>query len=133
MSTQIELIKKLYAKTKTYKIPKKPKEGMEQLDIEVIPLSLEDIGCLNIGENMPLSELSKNVKTMFSKSLGITEVEVGKISLEFMKDISSAIMDANDFKEEDMKRVGIKDFIAKKQKQIKEKKEKENAESNRPT
>jgi len=51
---------------------------------------------------------------------------------EFMEDILAAIMDANNFKEEDMKKTGIKDFIKKKQEQIKEQKEKEDAESNKP-
>lgn len=135
MSNQIELIEKLYAKTKTYKVPKEPKEGIEQLDIKVTPLSLEDMGLMNIKENAPFSELSKNVKTMFSKSLKITEEQAGKISIEFMEDISSAIMDANNFKDEDLKKTGIKDFIKKKQEQMKIKvqEDKENAESNRTT
>ena len=41
MGSQIEAIEKLYAKKKTYKIPKKPEEGEEQVSIEITPLSLE--------------------------------------------------------------------------------------------
>jgi len=132
MSNQIDTIKQLYAKTKTYKIPKVASKDVDQLEIEVTPLSLEDIGILNMKEGMPIAEISKNIKLMFSKSLKITEEEASKISFEFMEDILAAIMDANNFKEEDMKKTGIKDFIKKKQEQIKEQKEKEDAESNKP-
>ena len=129
MSNQIEMIQKLYAKVKTYKIPVEPKENVEQLSLEIMPLSLEDMGALNMKEDMPLSELSKNAKIMFSKSLGIAEEEASKISFEFMEDLLAAVMDANNFKEEDLKKTGIKDFIKKKQEQAKA--QKENAESNR--
>ena len=131
MSNQIEMIQKLYAKVKTYKIPKEPKKGQEQLEIEIIPLSLEDMGVMNMKEGAPLSEISKNVKKVFSISLGISEAEAGKISFEFMEDLLSAFMDANNFKEEDLKKTGIKDFIKKKQEQIKAKKEEEDGKSNR--
>ena len=125
MSNQIELIKKLYAKVKTYKIPKEPKEGMEQLNIEINPLSLEDMGVLNMKKDMNLSELAKNAIVMFSKSLGITEGEAAKISFEFMEDLLDAVMDANNFKDEDLKKTGIKEFIKKKQKQTEAQKEEE--------
>ncbi len=129
MSNQIEMIEKLYAKTKTYKIPEKPRKGVDQLDIEITPLSLEDMGSLNMKEDMPSEEIAKNVTMMVSKSLGITKEQAAKISFEFSADILSAIMDTNNFKDEDLKKTGIKEFIKKKQKQIKEK---ENAQSNRP-
>ncbi len=131
MVNQIEVIEKLYAKVKTYKVPSQPKEGSEQLDIEITPLSVEDMGLLNMKEDMSLSELAKNTKLMFSRSLGITEEQTARISVEYMGDILIAIMDANNFKEEDIKKTGIKDFIKKKQEQIKTQKEEENAESNR--
>lgn len=137
MGNQIELIQKLYAKVKTYKIPKKPKAGVEQLEIEITPLSLEDMGALNMKDDMPLSDLSKNAKIMFSKSLGITENEAAKISFEFMEDLLDAVMDANNFKEGDIKKTGIKDFIKKKQELIKTKnlsatqKKEKNAESDK--
>ncbi len=119
MSNQIETIQKLYAKTKTYKIPKEPKDGVEQLSLDITPLSLEDMGSLNMNEDMPISELSKNAKIMFSKSLKITEDEAAQISFEYMEDLLAAVMNANNFKEEDIKKTGIKDFIEKKQKQMK--------------
>ena len=119
MSNQIEVIQKLYAKVKTYTVPKEPKEGVEQLKISITPLSLEDMGSLNMKENMPLSDLAKNAKIMFSKSLGISEDEAAKISFEYMEDLLGAVMDANNFKDEDLKKTGIKKFMEKKREQIK--------------
>ena len=123
MSDQIELIKKLYAKKKIYKIPKEPKEGIEQVSLEVTQLSLEDLSVLDMKEDMPLSDLSRNVKKMVAKSLEISEEEAGKISFEFMGDLLEVVMDANDFKEEDAKKTGIKSFIEKKKDLMKEKEE----------
>ncbi len=125
--SQIEAIEKLYAKKKTYKIPKEPKEGKEQVTLELTPLSLEDMSLLNMKEDMSLQEIAKNVQVMFSRSLGITEKEVSKISFEFMEDLLSAITDVNDFKEGDIEKAGIQEFIARKKEQAKEEKEKENA------
>ena len=132
MDNQIDIIEQLYAKKKSYKIPKEEIEGVKQLTLVITPLSLEDMGVLNMKEDMPSSELARNAKVMFSKSLGISEEQASKISFEYMEDILSAIMDANNFKDEDMKKTGIKDFIQKKKDQIKEKEEQKNAESNRP-
>ena len=118
---QIEEIQKLYAKPKTYKIPKELVEGKEQIEIKIMPLGLKDMDLMNVKEDAPLNEISKNVKSLWAVSLDIIEEEAEKISLEFMKDMMDAFMDANNFKVEDVKKTGIKDFIKKKQEQIKEK------------
>lgn len=123
MSNQIEMIEKLYAKVKTYKIPKEPKDEVEQLELEITPLSLEDMGVMNMKEDAPLSELSENITVIFSKSLKITKEEASKISFEYMEDILEAIMNANNFKDDDLKKTGIKSFIKKKQEEIKKAKE----------
>ncbi len=133
MSDQIELIKKLYAKKKTYKIPREPKEGIDQVSLEVTQLSLEDLSVLDMREDMPLSDLSKNVKKMVAKSLEISEEEAGKISFEFMEDLLEIVMDANNFKEEDAKKTGIKDFIEKKKELINKKEEAESGKQNKST
>ena len=117
MSNQLEMIQKLYAKMKTYKIPAEPKEGQEQIEMEITPLSLEDMGLMNMKEDMPMDELAKNAKVMFSRSLNIPEEDAGKISLSFMEEIFNAIMDVNNFNEADAKGTGIKDFINKKKEQ----------------
>ena len=128
---QIEEIEKLYAKPKTYKIPKNPVEGQKQIEVIIMPLGLKDMDLMNVKEDSPLSEISKNVKSLWAVSLDIEEEEAEKISLEFMKDMMDAFMDANNFKEEDVKKTGIKDFIKKKQEQTKEQEDGKNKESNR--
>ena len=114
---QIEEIEKLYAKPKTYKI------GKQKVEITIMPLGLKDMGLMNVKEDSPIDEISKNVKTLWALSLDISEDEAAKISLEFMQDLMDAFMDANNFKAEDMKKAGIKDFIKKKQEQMREKKD----------
>ena len=117
---QIEEIEKLYATPKTYKIPKNPVEGKKQVEVMIRPLGLKDMGLMNVKEDSPIDEISNNVKSLWAISLEITEEQAGKISLEFMKDLMDSFMDANNFKEEDMQKTGIKDFIKKKQEQMKE-------------
>ncbi len=113
---QIEQIGKLFVKSKSYLIPSKPKEGQEQITVVLKPLGLEDIGLINMNESSDMNEMSKNVISLWAVSLGISEENAGKISIEFMKDLMNAFIDINNFNEEDMKKTGIKDFIEKKQK-----------------
>ena len=114
---QIEEIEKLYAKPKTYKI------GKQKVEVTIMPLGLKDMGLMNVKEDSPIGEISKNVKTLWALSLDISEDEAAKISLEFMQDLMDAFMDANNFKAEDMKKAGIKDFIEKKKALMQEKKD----------
>ena len=125
---QIEEIEKLFAKLKTYKVPKNPKEGQAQAEIQILPLGIESMGLMNVKEDSSMEDIAKNVKSLWAVSLGIEEEEAGRISIVFMEDLMSCFMDANDFKEEDIKKTGIQDFIKKKQEQAKA--QKENAESN---
>ena len=120
---QIEEIEKLYATPKTYKIPKNPVEGQKQIEVKIMPLGLKDMDLMNVKEDSPITEIKDNVKKVWAASLDISEDEAEKISLEFMKELMDSFMDANNFKEEDMKKTGINDFIQKKQEQIKKKEE----------
>ena len=122
MSNQLEQIKKLYAKTKVYTIPREKREGVDQVQLEVTALSLEDMGLLDMKEDLPLSELARNAKILFAKSLKVSEEEASKISIDFMEELLFAVMDANNFKESDMEKTGIKSFIEKKKQQIEEQK-----------
>ena len=116
---QIEEIEKLYAKPKTYRIPENPKDGQKQAEIKIMPLGLKDMSLMNVKEDSSIDEISKNVKSLWAVSLEITEEQAEKISIEFMEELMSSFMDANNFKDEDMKKTGIKDFIKKKQEQMK--------------
>jgi len=128
---QIEEIEKLYAKPKSYKVPENPKKGQSQVTINIMPLGFEDMGLMNVKKDSSTEEISKNVISLWAISLQIDEEKAKKISVEFMEDLMSAFMDANNFKEEDMKKTGINDFVEKKQQQIKEQKEKGDVESNK--
>jgi len=112
---QIDEIEKLYAKPKTYKI------GDQKVEVKIMPLGLKDMGLMNVKEDSPIDEISKNVISLWAVSLRITEEQAKKISIEFMKELMDSFMDANNFKEEDLKKTGIKDFIKKKQEQMKAK------------
>ena len=118
--SQIDELKKLYVQTREYKIPKEPRAGAEQATIKITPLSMEEFSAFDFKEGKPLSEMTETVKKLISKSLGISEEEVEKISFEYLMELFTAIMDANNFSEEDMKKAGIEDFLEKKRAQIKE-------------
>ena len=133
MSSQIEEIEKLYAKEKVYKIPKNPKEGEGQAQIKVKPLAFDDMGLVSITEDTPPEEATEKTKTMIAKSLGIDETSVAKFSIKYMEDIMAAISDANNFKEEDVKKTGIKDFLEKKRQQIAEAKVEDGGKPSKPT
>lgn len=128
--SQISEIEKLYAKPKFYAIPKDVKEGEVQIKVEITSLSLDDMSVLNMNKDMPISELAKNAKVIFARSLKVTEEEIAKISVMYMADILDAVMDANNFDEEDMKKTGLKEFIAQKQEQIK--KEQDGKQTGKP-
>ena len=128
---QIEEIEKLYAKPKTYKIPRNPVEGQTQIEVKIMPLGLKDMDLMNVKEDSPVTEIKDNVKKVWAASLDISEEQAEQISLEFMKELMDSFMDANNFKEDDMKKTGINDFIQKKQEQIKKKEEDAKQESNR--
>ncbi len=125
---QMKEIEKLYAKPKTYKIPEKPKEGQDQANIEISPIGLDELALINIKEDSPMNEIAKNVKTLFSKSLNITEDQAGKLSFVFMGDLMNAVMDVNEFSKDDMQKTGIKTFLENKRKQIKDQKDPKKAE-----
>ena len=120
--SQIEEIKKLYATAREYKIPKEPREGQKQAVISINPLSLDEMDMMDMKQDAPMNEVAKSITKLMARSMGVEQEDVKSVSFEFMKDIIDAIMDANNFDEQDMKKTGIKDFIAQKQKLIEEQK-----------
>ena len=84
---QIEEIEKLYAKPKAYKIPVDPKDGQTQINVNIMPLGLKDMGLMKVKEDTPMDELSKNITSIWAVSLQIDEEKAGKISIEFMQDV----------------------------------------------
>ncbi len=120
MSSQLEELKKLYVKIKEYKIPENPKKGESQATINITPLSLDEMHLMDMKEDGSIAETAKSMHKLIATSMGVEEQQVKEISFEYMQDITNAIMDANNFNEADVKKTGIKDFIAQKQKQIEE-------------
>ncbi len=133
MSDQLDELKKLYAQEKTYKIPSEAKEGEIQAEIKIKPLSLEDVGLMDIKDDMPLSELAKQMILIISKSLGVEKEEAKNLSFEYMDEVLKDIMDANNFDEEDAKKAGIKPFLNKKREQIEQAKVENGGEPDKPT
>lgn len=123
MNSQIEEIKKLYAKSRTFKIPKIAKEGEPQAVISIKPLGLDDLQLMNATDDMSLADTAKNAKIMFSKSMDVSEDDVSQISVEYLEDILEAITEVNNFKEADLKKTGIKEFVKNKRDQIESKKD----------
>lgn len=128
-NNNIEEIKKLYPMAKTYLIPSKPNKDEKDEDFKkrqaklaLTPLGLDDMGLLDMKEDAPMPELTKNIKSLIALSLGMEETGLN-LSLEFIQEIAEAIMDVNNFKAEDVKKTGIHEFIKRKQEQIKKEKE----------
>jgi len=111
--TQLEEIQKLYAKAKTYKIPKEPKPKEEQASIVVTPFDLDaDMSGMDIKEGAPLKETMEGVKKFIALALGVTVEDVKKLSFEYMEDIVECIMDANNFKGEEKDKMDkLKGFV----------------------
>lgn len=121
MDNQLEEIQKLYVQSKKYRIPKIPKEGEKQATVQITPLSMDELGLMNMNKDMPVDEMSKEIIKLMATSLGVEEKDTSSISIEYMKDIMDAIADANNFDQEEMENKGIKKFISEKQELIKSK------------
>ncbi len=124
--TQIEEIQKLYAKKKEYKIPKEPKKGQVQALLEITPFALDEPELANMGKGNSPEEKLENTRKFIAKALKVEVKVIEPMSIEFLKEVNEAIMDANNFNEEDAKKSGIQDFIKSKQKLIADKKRAEN-------
>ena len=104
--SNLEEIEKLYTVKRTFKIG--------EANLELTPLSLEDMAVMDMKENAPMCDVAKNAAKMFAISLGIPEEKAKKISFEFMEELLGKIMEINNFNDQDIKKAGIKDFIEQK-------------------
>jgi len=123
--TQQEELEKLYAKEKTYKVPKNPKEGQVQATIVCKPLSLEDMSYLEFNEGDSPDKIAKAAANLFSKSFGITIEQANKLSFEYMEELLDIVTDTNSLKGKEAKKMdNLKDFMKQKEELIKQKNEK---------
>ncbi len=95
MSDRLTELKKLYVQEKEYKIPIKPKEGQTQATIKLMPLSLEDMGLLDISDDTSIRDQVKMLLKVISKCLGVEEESLHKISAEYMADLMECVKEAN--------------------------------------
>ncbi len=121
---QIDEIRKLYAKPKTYKIPLEPKEGEIQVEIKIIPLDLDQVDLLDDNDLEDKGDSTEKVFELLAVSLGTDTATVKKLSLEYILDLTQIIRKANNMTDEQIEKAGMKDFIEKQQKKLAEAKEK---------
>ena len=123
----IEEIQKLYAKEKTYKIPKNPMPGQEVSTVVITPLGPENAHLLQSEDKERTAEekMEKSYE-LASVSLGITLEEAKKISVGKLLDIIEAVMDANDFNvEELMKKESVVDMVERRKEALRKSREKD--------
>jgi len=114
---QLEEIKKLYTKQKTYKIPLE--EGVANITLKA--LSIDEIGVMNIDKNSTPAEIAVVAKAMFAKCMDMTEDEVSKISVKHLTAIFDAVMDINGLdKETDPNVKKINDMLVERNLKLKE-------------
>ena len=82
----------LQAKKKTYKIG--------ELELELKPLKLDDMGLFSIDQNSPLEEQTKASIKLITKTLkesvpDATDEEINNLGLQHVKTLIDAIMDVN--------------------------------------
>lgn len=112
MSTQLEELQKLYSTEIEVKIPKDAKEGEPQATLKIKELALDDMAGINIGADMPMSELVKSSITMIAKSLGVTDEAAGKLTFKYMEDLLVEITSLNKIEGKEAAGIDkVKDFL----------------------
>lgn len=112
--SNLDEIQKLYAVKRECKIG--------DATLELKPLSLEDMGVMDMKEDAPMDEIARNATKMFALSLGISEEAAAKISFEFMEQLLKQVMEINNFNTDDAKTTGMQKFIEQKRELAKAKK-----------
>jgi len=87
----------LQGKNKSYKIGK--------LELELKPLTLDEMSLFNIDQNASTAERMKISRELIAKVLkdsvpDATEAEINNIGMQYMSEIMDAIMDVNGLKEQ---------------------------------
>ena len=105
-------LSQLQGKSKTYKIG--------EIELELRPLTLEDMNLIEIDENSSQEQQMKQTKKLLSKVLkqsvpDATDEEIDQLGVNYMKEIMYAIMDVNGLQSQ----TNIKDVIKNRQAQAK--------------
>lgn len=126
--SQLEEIEKLYAKVKTYRIPRVPKKGEEQVTIHIAQIDLDDAGAFDFKEGDSIEETMKKCKKLIAKSLDCKVDKLGKMSIANLSEILDCIMEANNIPKDEKQGIGkITGFLQQKRGQIEAKKQEQAA------
>lgn len=106
--------------------PQKFKIG--ELELELKPLTVDEIELFTIDDKAPIEEQMKSTKKLISKVLknsvsDATDEEINNISLEHLTELMNAIMKLHKFSEGDNKIQKVKDAIQARQSQTKDSKQ----------
>ncbi len=94
--------------------PQKFKIG--ELELELKPLTVDELNLFSIDDKSPMEEQMKSTKKLISKVLknsvpDATDEEINNISLEHLQDLMNAVMKLHKFSEGDPRMQRIKDVI----------------------
>ena len=115
---QLEELKKLYVKTKTYKIPKEPKEGEVQATIIIRPLDISESSNYEVDESASKEEKAKQTMELVALSLGESVEDIKKLSMAYMTELMEAIIDVNNISTK--QQTSIKKVLEEKRKKLHE-------------
>ncbi len=107
--------------------PQKFKIG--ELELELKPLTVDELGLFSIDDKAPMEEQMQSTKKLLSKVLktavpDASDEEINNISLEHLQDLMNAIMKLHKFSEGDPRMQKIKDVIKTRQSQTESSKQK---------
>lgn len=132
MTTQLEEIEKLYAKEKTYLIPREPKEDEEQATIKIMQIDLDEAATFDFKKEDSVEETVKKGKELISKSTGIPVEKLGKLALAYLFELLDCIVEANNLPKDQKEGIGkMKGFLTEKRAQIEAEKDKAAAPNER--
>ena len=91
-----------------------------ELELELTPLTVDELSLFSVDESAPMKEQMKSTKELLSKVLktavpDATDDEINNISIEHLQDLMNAIMKLHKFSEGDPRMQRIKDVIKAKQ------------------
>lgn len=109
---------KLFVKYKTYKVPREPKEGQEQVELTFRPISLDKpelFKHLNkVSKDSSIDELIIAMRPIIAYSLDCPEEHIEKINIEILHELFEIISEMNNFEKVE-KKVDVTKFIKDKQ------------------
>ena len=90
------------------------------LELELKPLTVDELSLFSVDESAPMKEQMKSSKELISKVLknsvpDATDEEINNISIEHLQDLMNAIMKLHKLPEGDSRMQRIKDVIKNKQ------------------